>query len=67
VAAATTESHRNSGVQQALIAERIARAEQAGCSTLVSETLYMLEHSCRNLQRTGFHDAYEKEVYQWNA
>jgi hypothetical protein len=20
-----------------------------------------------NLQRAGFHDAYEKEVYEWNA
>jgi hypothetical protein len=34
---------------------------------LVSETLYMLEHSFRNLQRVGFQQAYEKEVYEWNA
>jgi hypothetical protein len=33
----------------------------------VSETLYMLEHSYRNLQRAGFEEIYEKEVYQWNA
>jgi hypothetical protein len=33
----------------------------------VSETLYMLEHSYRNLQRAGFEEAYEKEVYGWNA
>jgi len=67
MAAATAESHRQRGAQQALIARRIARAEQRGCSTLVSETLYMLEHSYRNLQRAGFREAYEKEVYQWNA
>jgi GNAT superfamily N-acetyltransferase len=67
MAAATAESHRQRGAQQALIAKRIERAVQEGCSTLVSETLYMLEHSCRNLQRAGFVEAYEKEVYEWNA
>jgi GNAT superfamily N-acetyltransferase len=65
--AATAASHRKHGAQQALIAERIKRAEQAGCSILVSETLYMLEHSFRNLQRAGFQEIYEKEVYEWNA
>ena len=53
--------------QQALIARRIEQAEQAGCSILVSETLYFLEHSYRNLQRAGFQVTYEKEVYEWNA
>jgi GNAT superfamily N-acetyltransferase len=67
MAAATVESDRKRGAQQALIARRIERAEQIGCSIQVSETLYMLEHSCRNLQRAGFQEAYEKEVYQWNA
>ena len=67
MAAATAEGHRQRGAQQALIAKRIERAEQEGCSTLVSETLYMLEHSWRNLQRAGFVEAYEKEVYEWNA
>jgi GNAT superfamily N-acetyltransferase len=67
MAAATAEPYRKRGAQQALIAKRIERAEQAGCSMLVSETLYMLEHSFRNLQRAGFHEAYEKEVYEWNA
>jgi hypothetical protein len=43
------------------------RAEQLGCSMLVSETLYMLEHSYRNLQRAGFQEAFEKEVYEWNG
>jgi len=36
-------------------------------SLLVSETLYMIEHSYRNLQRAGFQEVYEKEVYEWSA
>jgi hypothetical protein len=67
MAAATAEGDRQRGAQQALIARRIARAEQLGCAVLVSETLYFLEHSLRNLQRAGFREAYEKEVYQWSA
>jgi GNAT superfamily N-acetyltransferase len=67
MAAATAESHRRRGAQQALIARRVERAEQIGCSIMVSETLYMLEHSYRNLQRAGFQQVYEKEVYEWNA
>jgi GNAT superfamily N-acetyltransferase len=67
IAAATVESHRKRGAQQALIAKRIERAEQIGCATLVSETLTMLEHSLRNLQRAGFVEVYDKEVYEWNA
>jgi GNAT superfamily N-acetyltransferase len=67
MAARTAEAHRKRGAQQALIAERIERAEQIGCSILVSETLTMLEHSLRNLQRAGFRQVYDKEVYEWNA
>ena len=67
MAAATAEGDRKRGAQQALIARRIERAEQAGCSMQVSETLYMLEHSYRNLQRAGFEEIYEKEVYEWHA
>jgi GNAT superfamily N-acetyltransferase len=67
MAAGTAEGDRKRGAQQALIAKRIERAEQAGCSIQVSETLTMLEHSHRNLQRAGFEQAYEKEVYEWNA
>lgn len=66
-AAATAESHRRRGAQQALIARRIERAEALGCAIEVSETLYMLEHSWRNLQRAGFQEVYEKEVYEWSA
>ena len=67
MAAATNARDRQRGAQQALIARRIARAEQMGCSIQVSETLYMIEHSLRNLQRAGFEEAYEKEVFEWNA
>ena len=67
MAAATAEADRKRGAQQALIAKRVERAEQLGCAMVVSETLYMLEHSYRNLQRAGFQLAYEKEVYEWNA
>jgi GNAT superfamily N-acetyltransferase len=67
MAAATAESHRKRGAQQALIAKRIEQAERIGCSLLVSETLYMIEHSYRNLVRAGFQEVYEKEVYEWNA
>ncbi len=65
--ASTAENDRKRGAQQALIAKRIERAEQMGCSTLVSETLSMLEHSLRNLQRAGFQQIFEKEVYVWKA
>jgi len=67
MAARTAETYRKRGAQQALIAKRVERAEQIGCATLVSETLTMLEHSLRNLQRAGFQEVYDKEVYEWNA
>lgn len=66
MAARTAESDRKRGAQQALIAKRVERAGQIGCAMLVSETLTMLEHSHRNLQRAGFVEAFEKEVYQWS-
>ena len=46
---------------------RLARAEQLGCVIQVSETLNILEHSLRNLQRAGFREVYEKEVYFWSG
>ena len=66
-AAATKESDRKRGAQQALIAKRIERAQQSGCAVVVSETLSILEHSLRNLQRPGFREIYEKEVYEWSG
>jgi GNAT superfamily N-acetyltransferase len=67
MAAATVPSDRKRGAQQALIAARVAQAEARGASILVAETLHMLEHSLRNLQRAGFVEAYDKEVYEWRA
>jgi GNAT superfamily N-acetyltransferase len=65
LSASTREADRGRGAQQALIAARLARAEQLGCAIAVSETLNILEHSLRNLQRAGFREIYEKEVYAW--
>ena len=65
--AATAESDRQRGAQSALIAARIAKARELGCAALAVETLTMLEHSLRNLERAGFRVAYEKEVYEWSA
>jgi GNAT superfamily N-acetyltransferase len=61
--AATAEADRKRGAQQALIAHRIEKARAVGCTALVVETLTMLEHSLRNLERAGFAQVYEKEVY----
>jgi N-acetylglutamate synthase-like GNAT family acetyltransferase len=65
--AATAESDRKRGAQQALIASRIEKAREVGCSALAVETLTMLEHSLRNLRRAGFQEVFEKEVYEWSA
>ena len=51
------------GAQQALIAMRIEKARTVGCTALAVETLTMLEHSLRNLQRAGFEQVFDKEVY----
>jgi hypothetical protein len=67
LSASTGEADRGRGAQQAMIAARLARAEQLGCAIAVSETLNILEHSLRNLQRAGFREVYEKEVYAWSA
>jgi GNAT superfamily N-acetyltransferase len=67
LSAATCEADRKRGAQQALIAARLARAKQLGCTVQVSETLNILEHSLRNLQRAGFREVYEKEVYAWGG
>jgi hypothetical protein len=67
LSASTGEADRKRGAQQALIAARLARAEKLGCAIQLSETLNILEHSLRNLQRAGFREVYEKEVYAWSA
>ena len=65
--ATTAEADRKRGAQSALIAARIAKARALGCTALAVETLTMLEPSLRNLERTGFRVAFEKEVYEWSA
>jgi len=65
--AGTVASHRRRGAQQAFIARRIAMAQAANCSLILSETLTVLRDSFANLQRAGFHEIYEKEVYEWTA
>jgi hypothetical protein len=65
--ATTAEGDRQRGAQSALIAARIAKARALGCTAVATETLTMLEHSLRNLERAGFRVAYEKEVYEWSA
>jgi hypothetical protein len=62
-AASTAEADRQRGAQRALIARRIEKARTVGCSALAVETLTMLEHSLRNLQRAGFEQIFEREVY----
>jgi hypothetical protein len=36
-------------------------------SDAVPQCPHMLEHSWRNLQRAGFQEVYEKEVFEWSA
>jgi GNAT superfamily N-acetyltransferase len=60
----TAESDRRRGAQQALIAARIAKANELGAGLIVAETLTMLESSLGNLERAGFREVYEKEVYR---
>ncbi|MBR1124034.1 hypothetical protein JQ628_21070 [Bradyrhizobium lablabi] len=67
LSASTAEADRKRGAQQALIAARLAHAERLGCAIAVSETLNILEHSLGNLQRAGFREVYEKEVYAWSG
>lgn len=67
LSASTREADRGRGAQQALIAARLARAAKLGCAIQFSETLNILEHSLRNLQRAGFREIYEKEVYAWRG
>ena len=44
-----------------------ARAMDRLPNSEISETLHMLEQSYRNLQRAGFREVYDKEIYEWCA
>lgn len=61
--AGTVETDRRRGAQSALIAHRAEDARSAGCAQVVSQTLTMLEDSIANLERCGFREIYEQEVY----
>jgi hypothetical protein len=63
--AGTLERERRRGAQCALIAHRVAAAQSMGCTHIVSQTLTMLEHSFANLQRCGFREVYEQEVFEY--
>jgi hypothetical protein len=62
--AQTAESARERGAQTALIVRRCEDARRLGCTSIVSQTLTMLERSFANLQRCGFREIYEQEVYE---
>ncbi|HEX5163343.1 MAG TPA: GNAT family N-acetyltransferase [Steroidobacteraceae bacterium] len=63
--AGTLKSERRRGAQSALIAHRVAVAQALGCTRIVSRTLTMLEDSLANLQRGGFREVFEQEVYEY--
>jgi GNAT superfamily N-acetyltransferase len=60
----TAEPFRRRGAQSALIAARVEKARQLGCSLIVSQTLTLLKSSYANLLRAGFEEVYEQEVYE---
>ena len=62
--AGTVESDRRRGAQSALIAHRVAAAQAMGCTHIVSRTLTLLADSFSNLQRCGFREIFEQEVYE---
>ena len=62
--ASTAESFRRRGAQSALIAHRVTQARALGCTQIVSQTLTMLADSFANLQRAGFREIYEQEVFE---
>jgi len=65
--AVTAEGDRGRGAHSALIAARIVKARELGCTALAVDTLTILERSLRNLERAGFRVVYEKEVYEWSV
>lgn len=60
--AQTAESHRRRGAQRALIARRLALAQDAGCRIATVETLRRCKESLRNLLHSGFVEIYAKQV-----
>ncbi|MEO8062268.1 MAG: hypothetical protein ABI821_05935 [Pseudomonadota bacterium] len=65
--AQTNEADRERGAQSALIVRRSEDARRLGCTCIATQTLTMLERSLSNLQRCGFREVYEQEVYEGRA
>ncbi|HEX9278647.1 MAG TPA: GNAT family N-acetyltransferase [Casimicrobiaceae bacterium] len=65
-AALTAEAFRGRGAQRELIAKRVETAALLGCRILVSETLSILKDCLGNLQKAGFTEIFEKEIYEAN-
>jgi hypothetical protein len=63
--AGTSTEDRKRGAQTALIARRVADARALGCTCIVSQTLTMLRDSWSNLQKAGFREVFESEVYEY--
>ena len=65
--AATRPEHRRKGGQRAILAARLARAQELGVETVVTETGVAREgrpsNSYRNIVRSGFAPAYVRENY----
>jgi GNAT superfamily N-acetyltransferase len=61
-AAATLPSHRNRGIQRALIQQRIHQAYREECSLLVGQAKFG-SVSQNNMERSGFCIAYTKGIW----
>ncbi|MEV4811836.1 GNAT family N-acetyltransferase [Micromonospora avicenniae] len=68
---ATLPSHRNLGVQSALIAARVEAARAAGCRWVIAETGQPAEgtknQSLANLERAGLRVRYVRQNWRWRA
>lgn len=63
----TEEGFRGRGGQSALIAARINREAELGCSLCVVEILALSATSLNNFKRLGFEHSYERKVFECNA
>lgn len=64
----TLPTHRNRGVQSALLSARAAAAAGRGCDLLTAETGTSVDNpSFRNLVRAGFTHHYDRTNWRWTA
>ena len=64
-AGGTLEAYRKRGAQSALIAARVNRAAELGCTDCCVQTLTLLKTSLANLERAGFRLSYNRKVLEW--